>query len=229
MRRINIDTAVARVIADVRAERQFVVGANGNGNGLPPGLPKPCQPGTGVPQRSDCYRNGCRLCDLTKCANSTTVAATTAVQLQIEPANTRYFEPIAFEIVVHLTSDANTNRRARITAVSIGGSPQEAFDNRAPDANTTQYVLSDAYLPSGFGPVPVPWGYFSRITDSKPLVITLFNPNADNITINAICYGNAFDNIPDNAYGSFPPAGTPWGNGGWGRVLPSMCGGGSLS
>jgi hypothetical protein len=206
---------------ELRRDREYVVGA------MPPGFPKPCQPGTGVPQRPDCYRNGCRLCDLTKCANSITIPATSAVTLQVQPASSRYFEPIAVENACFLSTDPTQNRRARIGSVAIGGSPQENFDDRNPVLASTVWVLSDAFLPSGFGPVPVPWGMFSRTTDSKPLEVFLFNPHADAVIYNLIVYGNAYDDIPRTPAGNPPPLGTPWGAGGWGGKGPVFCGGGN--
>jgi hypothetical protein len=226
MRIIDIDQRILaiaqearRKIVGVSAGEPYVVGAATNG------IPKPCFPPSSPPNRPDCYRYGCKICDLTKAAGSAlAVPANSAFQLTIEPVNTMYFEPIAAEMTVTLAADETENRRVRITAVSVAGSPQEGFDERAPTAATTAFIYSDVLLPSGFGPVPVPWGIFSRANNGKPIIISGFNANADPVNVATCCFGNAYDSLPtDLQTGRELPCGMPWGAGGWGGKGPSVC------
>lgn len=144
-----------------------------------------------------CYR-GCKsLCDLTRVGSSVhNVAATTQFTVQVVPTISQYFDPVAALMVVTENGNPNANRRARITAVVIAGSPQEPIDDRAPTAVTTQYYLTDTYAPTDYGPWPVQWGIFSVAALTKPLQIIGFNQNAVAIDVNVVVFGNARNELP---------------------------------
>ncbi len=161
-----------------------------------------CEPtriDSGAPNRTSCYRRGVQLCDMQRVGGAILGVAANAATgaIQIVPTNTPFFEPVAAECVVTETGNPNANRRVRITSVAVGGSPQEAIDNRAPVAATAAFFWSDHFLPGDYGPRPVQWAVFSTVANTKPLEIFGFNPNAVQVDIEWIVYGNALNVLPD--------------------------------
>jgi hypothetical protein len=108
----------------------------------------------------------------------TNVAGQGIYTVRIQPIRANYFLPLRAEILVTDNADFETPGLGLITAVTINGSPQECFDERAPTAATigvptSQYQSRDQRTPVG---VPVRWGPFGKVADQKELVITGFNP-----------------------------------------------------
>lgn len=158
-----------------------------------------CNPtGGGAPINEHCYRTGQRLCDMQHVGGALLNQAANAAfgPIIIVPTNTAYFEPVAAEVVVSQNANPNANSRVRFTAVTIGQSPQEPIDNRAPVVGTLAFFWSDHFLPNDYGPRPVSWGIFSLAAQAKDLQIWGFNPNAVAVDICWMIYGNAMDNLP---------------------------------
>lgn len=181
---------LAKIIRKDLPGSEYAIGATYPGNGGGGG--RGCdQNDTGVTTHGYCYRRGIKLCDMSRVGGAVyEVAATSSFEVQIVPSNVQYFEPVAAAAVVVQNGNINANARCLFSAWVIGGSPQEPIDNRNPTATTTEVVLSDHFLPTDYGPKPVPWGIFSVAALTKPLQIFGFNPNGVAIDIFWLIYGN---------------------------------------
>lgn len=189
-------------------EQDYAIGADGGGCDT--------RTETGVAAHEYCYRNRYRLCDLTKVgAAALNVAANTAFTVTVLPQNTSFFEGVAASMLIHENGNPNAERRARVSAVAIAGTPQEAVDVRNPTAATTAFFLSDEFDGTDYGPRPVPWGIFSNQGNEKVLQIIGFNMNPVAVDVNVCVYGNPMAGLPPGVEagspfkpGTFGPA---WG------------------
>lgn len=188
MRRLQTDDRllIGRIQDRLRAERGYAIGADCR-----------TRADSGPKTYQHCYRTGQALCDMTMLGSAThAIGAGAAGIVTVVPTNTQYFEPVAAQMIGTDNNDPNANIRFRITSVEIAGSPQEAIDDRAPTAATTQYVYSDVFEPEDYGPKPVQWGVFSIAALTKPLIIHVFNPLAFAIDVDVVCWGNPLDHLP---------------------------------
>lgn len=188
MRRLSTpdNLLVQRIQEEFRRSRGYSIGADCR-----------TRADSGPTTYQHCYRNGQQLCDLTRLGSAAhNIGAGAAGLITVVPTNTQYFEPVAAFVIGTENANPNTNVRFRLTSVEIAGSPQEAIDDRAPTAATTQYLLSDTYTPTDYGPWPVQWGVFSVAALTKPLVIHVFNQQAVPIDVNVVVFGNPLDHLP---------------------------------
>lgn len=159
----------------------------------------PCAPRAGNKSPVSCFRGGVKFCDLIRTGGrlAAAVAGQAAWNLQIEPgAGSDFFEPLGFRGAAFDNAAFSIPRHEGlfITSITVGRTPQEAFDAAAAAAITAGVHFQDYIVPD-WCHCPVAWAPFGRITADKNLNINGFSlwPAATNTMIFGDVVGNAFD------------------------------------
>lgn len=104
--------------------------------------------------------------------------------LSIFPSRYPYFEPKYVRIKALDPYDPDREMELRIGAVTVGGSPQLAINNLAPDDRVSTAIRADD-IDGSF----VNWSVFSTVGLARELQMNLYNPNRDRILIFACLEG----------------------------------------
>jgi len=116
--------------------------------------------------------------------------------IDISPTVVPHFDPVACYIFGIDPSNPSVNLRFTVSAVTVGGEPQLAFEKNLPDGGSVPgsapELLGDAYNRSD-QPIIVDWNFFSTPTLGAPLNINFFNLNPIPIRIFVSLWGNAID------------------------------------
>ncbi len=158
------------------------------------------------PAISGCFgRQNQRLCDMQRVSVGVIVGGGQQYNLQVEPTNSAWFEPLAIRATVVDANNADLNHRVLVTAVTLNDSPLESTNDVNPVAPalannvrfngwwTDDWQDPDAYA------VGVSWPVFSDLTNKMPLrIIGLAFGLAAPVFVAAVftIYGNAYDAKP---------------------------------
>jgi len=138
-------------------------------------------------------------CGWQQVAGIQNIAGGVAGVVTVLPTVSPYFEPKAVYLFGIDPAAPGTNLRFTIGAVTVGGSPQMAINNLAPDGGVAggalSELLSDVYN-RGDQPLLVNWSVFSTTGLARELQLNLFNLNlATPIRIFACVWGNAVSSL----------------------------------
>lgn len=159
----------------------------------------PCAPRSGNKSPASCFRGGVKFCDLIRTGGrlAAAVAGQAAFNIQVEPgAGADFFDPVGARMAAFDNAAMSIPRHEGlfITSITVGRTPQEAFDAAGALAVTTGVNLSSYVLPD-WCHCPVGWAPFGRITADKNLNINGFSlwPAATTTMAYAEVVGNAYD------------------------------------
>ncbi len=134
------------------------------------------------------------------------VAAGVAGVVGITPTTSPYFEGKAVYMFGVDPLAFGTNLRFTVGSVDVGGAPQLAISSvPTGGVNANPELLSDVFNRSD-EPLLITWAIFSTVALARQLTIDVFNPNAVNMRIFCVVWGNARDSLPP-----LPGAGAPGG------------------
>lgn len=137
-------------------------------------------------------------CGWQQVAGIQNIVAATAGVLTVLPTVSPYFEPKAVYLFGIDPTAPGTNLRFTVGAVTVGGAPQLAINNLAPDGGVAggplSELLSDMFN-RGDQPLLVNWSVFSTTGLARELQTSLFNLNAVAIRIYACVWGNAVSSL----------------------------------
>lgn len=161
------------------------------------------------PAISGCFgRNNQRLCDMQRVSRGVIVTGGLPFQLQMEPDNVNWFEPLAVRANVIDAENSDVRHAVLFTAAQIGQNPAEPTNDVAPVApalvNGTQFDgwLSDDWQDPLSYATGVSWRTFSDLNNKRQLVIfggAFFLPAATIVAVLVTVYGNAARTKPPDA------------------------------
>lgn len=196
--------AAAQLLVDQDAPTRFAIGnSSAYGSGPPrrfsstPGGPGACAPPPAIP---GCFGpDNRRLCDMSKVSVGVIIGGGQTFNLQIEPTNSAWFQPLACRMTCVDAENVTLNSRVLITAVTLNDAPVEATNVTNPVApalaNNTRFNgwWSDDYQDPDAYAVGVPWPIFSDLTNKLPLrIIGIAQgiPAASFVALTVTIYGN---------------------------------------
>ena len=138
-------------------------------------------------------------CGWQQVAGIQNIAGGAAGVVTVLPTVSPYFEPKAVYLFGIDPAAPGTNLRFTIGAVTVGGAPQLAINNLAPDGGIAggplSELLSDVFN-RGDQPLLLNWSVFSTTGLARELQLNLFNLNAQTpIRIFACVWGNAVSSL----------------------------------
>jgi len=118
-----------------------------------------------------------RLCDMQRVSRGIIITGGSVFNLQMEPTNSAWFEPLAIRATIVDAQNSDLNHRVLVTAVTLNDSPLESTNVVAPVApalvNGTAFDgwWSDDWQDPDTYAVGVSWPWFSDLANKNPLRI----------------------------------------------------------
>jgi hypothetical protein len=215
------DPELAASIATLRARAEFQLDADrdipmrfaiGNSSAWGRG---PDRRFASIPPRGQCDSPpsiaGCfgpenkRLCDMQRVSVGVIVGGGAVFNLQMEPTNSAWFEPLAIRATVVDAENVTLNSRLLVTAVTLNDCPLESTNDIAPVApalvNNTRFNgwWTDDWQDPDVYAVAVSWPWFSDLSNKLPLRIigiAFGIPAASFVAATFTLYGNAAPSRP---------------------------------
>lgn len=203
---------LAKRVAEIRERlgdrpQRYAIGGSGpSGYGRDPDqrFSTPTAGCTWPPAKAGCYDPSMTpLCDMDIVSQGIIVTGGSTFNLQMEPDNSSWFQPVAINVDVSDAENADQDHRVLFTGATLAQSPVYPSNNTAPAApalvNGTRFTgwwSTEWTSQPGMYGVKVSLPVFSDLTNKKPLRffgIAQGIPSSTFVSLVVTLYGNAVD------------------------------------